>query len=77
MLAKNKKPLNPAQTRALVVKTIVWVLFAIFFLWTVFPIFWMISSALKVEVEMFTIPPAWLFKPSLRNFKGLEEAFGI
>ncbi len=77
MLAKNKKPLNPAQTRALVVKTIVWALFAIFFLWTVFPIFWMISSALKVEVEMFTIPPAWLFKPSLRNFKGLEEAFGI
>lgn len=52
-------------------------LFAIFFLWTVFPIFWMLSSALKVEVEMFTIPPKWFFNPSLRNFENLQETFGI
>lgn len=77
MLESDKRFLDPAQTRAFVVKTVIWVLFAIFFLWTVFPIFWMVSSALKVEVEMFTIPPTWLFKPSLRNFKNLEEAFGI
>jgi multiple sugar transport system permease protein len=37
----------------------------------------MLSSALKVEVDMFTIPPAWMFRPSLQNFRNLEEAFGI
>ena len=59
------------------VKTIGWILFAVFFLWTVFPIYWMVSSALKVEVNMFTIPPTWFFRPSLFNYKNLEEAFGI
>ena len=77
MSENDKKPAAPTQTKAFIIKTIGWILFAIFFLWTIFPIFWMLSSALKVEVGMFTIPPTWLFKPSLRNFKGLEEAFGI
>ena len=60
-----------------VIKVIGWVLFAVFFLWTVFPIFWMLVSAFKVEVSMFTIPPKWLFKPSLINFKSLGKDFGI
>jgi multiple sugar transport system permease protein len=54
-----------------------WILFAVFLLWTVFPIYWMLSSALKIEVSMFTIPPTWFFKPSLQNFKNLQQAFGI
>jgi multiple sugar transport system permease protein len=58
-------------------RTVGWILFAVFFLWTVFPIYWMLSSALKIEVNMFTIPPTWLFRPSLLNYKHLNEAFGI
>jgi multiple sugar transport system permease protein len=58
-------------------KVVGWILFAVFFLWTVFPIFWMIVSAFKVEVSMFTIPPKWLFKPSMINYKSLGKDFGI
>lgn len=58
-------------------RTIGWILFVIFLLWTIFPIYWMLSSALKIEVSMFTIPPTWIFKPSLQNYKNLQKAFGI
>jgi len=62
---------------SVVSRTIGWILFTIFLLWTVFPIYWMLSSALKIEVSMFTIPPTWFFKPSLQNYKNLQKAFGI
>lgn len=58
-------------------RTVGWILFAVFLLWTIFPIYWMLSSALKIEVTMFTIPPTWIFRPSLQNFKNLQQAFGI
>ena len=65
------------DSSATIIKVIGWILFGVFFLWTVFPIYWMLSSALKVEVNMFTIPPTWIFRPSLQNFRNLDEAFGI
>ncbi|MCK4803201.1 MAG: carbohydrate ABC transporter permease [Spirochaetes bacterium] len=71
------KSLSFSEKSAVVTRTVGWIMFGLFFLWTVFPIYWMLSSALKVEVNMFTIPPTWLFRPSLRNFKNLQEAFGI
>jgi multiple sugar transport system permease protein len=66
-----------SKTGPVTAKIVGWIFFTIFFLWTVFPIYWMVSSALKIEVNMFTIPPTWFFKPSLVNFKHLHEAFGI
>ncbi len=71
------KSLSFSEKSAVVTRTVGWIMFGLFFLWTVFPIYWMVSSALKIEVNMFTIPPAWLFRPSLRNFKNLQETFGI
>ncbi|MFW6180479.1 MAG: carbohydrate ABC transporter permease, partial [Spirochaetota bacterium] len=68
---------RPVHGWAVASRSVGWVLFAVFFLWTVFPIYWMLSSALKTEVGMFTIPPTWLFRPSLVNFKNLQQAFGI
>ena len=68
---------RPVHGWAVASRSVGWVLFAVFFLWAVFPIYWMLSSALKTEVSMFTIPPTWLFKPSLVNFKNLQQAFGI
>jgi len=77
MATTSERTMRFAGKRALAGRTIGWILFAIFLLWTIFPIYWMLSSALKIEVNMFTIPPQWLFKPSLRNFKNLQEAFGL
>jgi len=44
------------------------VFFGIFLFWWLFPLYWLISSALKVEVSMFTIPPTWFYIPSLHNY---------
>jgi len=53
------------------------IIFGIFLFWWLFPVYWMVSSSLKVEVEMFTIPPRWLFKPSLGNYKNLFATLGF
>ncbi len=39
--------------------------FAAFFL---FPIYWMVATSLKREVDAFAIPPKWLFAPRLDNY---------
>lgn len=52
-------------------------IFVVFLFWWLFPVYWMLSSSLKVEVEMFTIPPRWLFKPSLENYKSLFSTLGF
>ena len=77
MATVSERTMRFAGKGAVVGRTIGWVFFAIFLLWTIFPIYWMLSSALKTEVNMFTIPPHWFFKPSVRNFINLQEAFGI
>jgi len=32
------------------------------------PILWLISTSFKMEVDAFSIPPAWLFIPTLENY---------
>ena len=34
-----------------------------------FPIFWMFITAFKERIDMFQLPPKWVFKPTLSNFK--------
>jgi len=34
-----------------------------------FPIFWMLSTAFKPRVDMFRLPPRWIFTPTFENFK--------
>ena len=40
-------------------------------LWFAFPILWMVLAALKTQAGMFTMPPQWLFTPTLLNFENL------
>ena len=47
------------------------VLFTVFFL---FPIFWIITLAFKGEADILSMPPAWIFRPVLDNFKELFES---
>ena len=53
------------------------IILAIFIFWWLFPVYWMISSALKVDVSMFTLPPTWFFKPDLSNFRHLFATKGF
>jgi len=40
-------------------------------LWFAFPILWMVLAALKTQAGMFSMPPQWLFTPTLLNFENL------
>jgi len=44
---------------------------------TLFPIIWLLLTALKTKVDAFAMPPSWIFKPTMENFKNVinEAAF--
>lgn len=42
-------------------------------LFTMFPIYWLFTTAFKQPVDVLTMPPKWLFEVTLENFK---YAFG-
>lgn len=48
-----------------VLKYLLVVIFAVI---SLFPIYIMVVSSLKTRVEVFTIPPIWLFKPKINNY---------
>jgi ABC-type glycerol-3-phosphate transport system permease component len=53
-------------------RTVSWalnILFVLVFIWVLFPIFWIIMTSLKTRVEAFSIPPLWVFMPTLEHYK--------
>jgi ABC-type glycerol-3-phosphate transport system permease component len=41
-----------------------------FLLWSLFPIFWVLSTALKTDAQIYALPPLlWPDAPTLKNFK--------
>lgn len=42
-------------------------------LWFAFPLVWMCLSALKTQAGMFTMPPQWIFTPTLSNYENLLD----
>jgi len=36
---------------------------------SVFPLYWVIATSLKAPVDVFRMPPVWLFKPTLENYR--------
>ena len=44
------------------------ILLVVFFLFFIFPIYWMVATSLKNTVDIFSIPPKWFFKISLENY---------
>lgn len=49
----------------LVVRYVLLVLLLIFFL---FPIYWLVVTSLKTQVDIFAMPPKWVFKPTFENY---------
>jgi len=45
------------------------VLLVVVLLWTLFPLSWMVMTALKHRIEAFRLPPTWRFHPTLDNFR--------
>jgi len=38
-----------------------------------FPIFWLFSTSFKERIEVFRLPPKWIFAPTLSNFEYIFE----
>jgi multiple sugar transport system permease protein len=38
---------------------------------TLLPIVWIFASSVKTPEQIFEMPPSWLFKPTLHNFRGV------
>jgi multiple sugar transport system permease protein len=48
--------------------------YAFFFLWTLFPIAWLLLTSIKTRTEAFRLPPVWLFTPTLANYREVLAA---
>ncbi len=55
-----------------------WVVIAVSLAVCLFPIYWMASASLKPGLLTFAIPPAWVWAPTLENYRNLlgKVAFG-
>lgn len=49
-------------------KAAVWLLVIGLLFWTLFPVWWIITTSLKSRVEAFQIPPSIVFIPTLENY---------
>ena len=49
----------------LFVRYLLLILLLLFFL---FPIYWLIATSLKTQVDIFAMPPKWLFVPTFENY---------
>jgi len=56
---ENKSPIR------VIVEIVLMILVAFFFL---FPIYWIIVTSLKPTFDIFTMPPKWIFKPTLASY---------
>ena len=62
------------------IKRIIFALFVVILMAAIlFPIYHLITMSIKFEKDAFSIPPTWIFTPTLDNYKKLFEAgpFGI
>jgi multiple sugar transport system permease protein len=41
---------------------------------SLFPIVWLLMTALKTEVQAFSMPPVWFFKPTFKSFEAVLRA---
>ncbi|WP_407305629.1 carbohydrate ABC transporter permease [Desulfosporosinus sp. SB140] len=52
----------------------VWGSVAALLVWSLFPIFWMVSTSLKTDLDVFKNPPEiWPMHPTLQNYIGLTS----
>jgi sorbitol/mannitol transport system permease protein len=49
--------------------TLAWIVALVFF----FPIFWMVLTSLKTEIDAFATPPQFIFTPTLENYLHINE----
>ena len=52
------------------VKNIVFtIIVVVLLIYTIFPLYWLFLASLKTRVDLFTIPPKFIFEPTFEHFK--------
>ena len=54
--------------RSRLVTAIIVALLAVASFISVFPLYWVITTSLKAPVDVFRMPPAWIFRPTIENY---------
>jgi multiple sugar transport system permease protein len=49
--------------------TIIFIILVIAAFISVFPLYWVISTSFKSPIDVFRMPPTWIFKPTLENYQ--------
>lgn len=57
-----------AKSLRILRKAAMFLLLAAVWIFYFFPIYWMVSSSFKTRVDTFSIPPKWLFSPTLQYY---------
>ncbi len=61
----------------LITKILVYVILGLFFIFTIFPLLWLLSLSLKTQIQAFSNPPILIFKPTSENYINLIFASGF
>ncbi len=65
------------QIKRKIVQILLYLILIVILLWTLVPIVLMVSSSLKVEAEMFTMPPKLFFKPNIETYVYMFKEAGF
>ncbi|WP_395505874.1 carbohydrate ABC transporter permease [Ectopseudomonas hydrolytica] len=57
------------RLQSLIIGALAWAIAAVIF----FPIFWMVLTSLKTEIDAFATPPQFIFTPTLENYLHINE----
>ena len=57
------------RLQSVLLGTLCWVIAALIF----FPIFWMVLTSFKTEIDAFATPPQFIFTPTLENYLHIQE----
>jgi len=60
------------RLHSLLLGTLAWAIAILIF----FPIFWMVLTSFKTEIDAFATPPQFIFTPTLENYLHIEERSG-
>lgn len=72
MLSIDKKTKRTPQTwRKTAIMIGLYSLIAIFLIWTLFPIYWIFLTSLKTIQQVQTMPPLFVFSPTVENYTNL------
>lgn len=61
------------MTRNRVLKVVSFAFIVFYSVWSIFPLAWMILTSLKTNLQLSSIPPVWLFTPTLENYSYVLE----